>query len=71
MEVNEHGVSIRRKERFADLYGTVTLAERADGYYYLAQPRDPEFYDEKDEMIAFGREAAEKLYTALHKWLGK
>lgn len=69
MDVNEHGVALRHKERIADLYGTVTLAERADGYFYLAQPRDPDDYDEKDEVIAFGREAAVKLHAALGKWL--
>lgn len=71
MEVNEHGVKLRRKTRFADLYGTITLAERSDGYFYVAQPRDPEDHNEKDEVIAFGREAAEKLHAELGKWLSK
>lgn len=71
METNEHGVLLRRKARFADLYGTVTLAERIDGFFYISQPRDPNDHDEVDEVVAFGREAAEKLYAELGRCLGK
>ena len=64
------GIQTKRRKRFADLYGTVTLAERADGYFYVEQPRDAEEpYDEKDERIAFSRETAEKLHAQIGAWL--
>ncbi len=60
---------IKRRKKIPDLYGTVTVAERDDGYFYVAQPRDPEDWDEKDDRIAFSRETAEKLHTELGAWL--
>ena len=65
----DEGVGLKNKTRVPDLYGTVTLAERNDGYFYVSQPRDPEDWDEKDDRIAFSRETAAKLHAELGAWL--
>lgn len=64
-------VKLKGKALLPDLYGTVTIAERADGYFYISQPRDPEDWDETDDHIAFSRETAEKLHAKLSAWLSK
>lgn len=57
-----------------DMYGMVTVVERADGYFSISQPRDeddPDAVDEMDDRITFSRTTAAKLHAKLGAWLSE
>lgn len=62
----------KREHKVADLYGTVRVVERGDGYFFIEQPRDDEDpFDETFERIAISRETMEKLHAKIGEWLSK